>query len=66
MDMYLCDLKHFVVAYCDLLCVVVLCSVLWWFVVYFVVFCSVLWWFVVCFVWVCGVLWWFVVFCGGL
>ena len=52
MDMYLCDLKHFVVAYCGLLCSVVFCSVLWWFVVCFVVFCSVLWW--------------FVVFCGGL
>ena len=48
MDMYLCDLKHFVVAYCGLLCFVVVCGV----------FCSVLWWFVV----FCSVLWWFVVF----
>ena len=72
MDMYLCDLKHFVVAYCVLWCFIVfcggLCCVLWCFVVFcgglwcvlwcFVVFCGGLW----CFVVVCGVLWWFVVF----
>ena len=53
MDMYLCDLKHFVVAYCGLLCFVVFCSVLWWFMVCCIEFCGV-----------CSVLWCFVVFCG--
>ena len=53
MDMYLCDLKHFVVAYCGLLCFVVFCGCLWCGLWCFVVFCGGLW----CFVVVCGGLW---------
>ena len=47
MDMYLCYLKHFVVAYYGLLCFVVVCGGLWCVLWCFVVFCGVLWWFVV-------------------
>ena len=47
MDMYLCDLKHFMVAYCVLLCFVVFCGVLWCVLWCFVVFCGGLWCFVV-------------------